>query len=74
MIKEKEEACPKCGSPDTWIWMGWAWRKDGSGVSKKNIHRRRCSCGKMYSVVDNEGYNKLEGINAECGEPTNGSR
>ena len=68
-VMAKKGKCPKCGSPDTFIWNGWAWR---DGI--KNIHRRRCACGKMYGVKDEEGYKKLEGINAGSRETTHANR
>jgi hypothetical protein len=56
-----EVGCPDCGGVEG-IWVGWAWRKDENGVKKKNIHRRQCQCGRLYSVEDNEEYKKLEGV------------
>jgi len=59
----KEASCPRCGEKKKWTWQGWTWRTNGKGSDEyiKDVHQRRCACGKLYGVIDKEGYkNKME--------------
>ena len=62
-----KDPCPDCGGIEGY-WTGWAYRKNKDNVRVKNIHRRQCECGRLYSVEDNENYEKLEGVGNATGK------